>query len=222
MTVTFKNNRHALWLLFWPAQTIWYMLLESHAREMPRFFTVHCFLDDWIPFVPFFVVFYLLWYAYLAWGMIYFTFWDKEGFYKLIAFVYTEIFLTLLFSTIFPNGHSMRPDLSQATDVFSRAVQFLYSADPHCVTVMPSMHVMNAVGVSVAVSHSRRLSGKKWLTVSCWIYTVIVSLSTVLIKQHSVLDVFAAAVVCLLLYFLIYRTKFPVRKKNKGSENAAQ
>ena len=215
MTAKLKENRHVLWLLFWPAQIIWYAILEANAREMPRFFTVHSFLDDLIPFVPIFIIFYLLWYVYIAAGMLYFAFIEKEGFHRLIAFLYTEIFLTLLFCTIFPNGHNMRPDLSGATDIFSRIVKLIYDADPHCVTIMPSMHVMNAVAITVAVTESQRLSRKKWVLWSCWIYTILVTLSTVFVKQHSILDVLVATVVCVILYFLVYRTNFPVHSKNK-------
>lgn len=215
MTAKIKENLHVLWLLFWPAQIIWYAILEANAREMPRFFMVHSFLDDYIPFVPFFVIFYLLWYLYIAAGMLYFTFIEKESFYRLIAFMYTEIFLCLLFCTFFPNGHNMRPDLSGATDLFSRTVKLIYDADPHCVTIMPSMHVMNATAVTVAVTKSKRLSERKWIVWACWVFNILVALSTVLIKQHSVLDVLAAAVVCVLLYLLVYRTNFPVLKKNK-------
>lgn len=215
MRTKIKDNLHVLWLLFWPAQIIWYAILEENAREMPRFFTVHSFLDDFIPFVPSFVIFYLLWYVYIAGGMLYFTFIEKEGFYRLIAFMYTEIFLCLLFCTIFPNGHNMRPDLSGATDIFSRIVKLIYDADPHCVTIMPSMHVMNATAVTLAVTKSKCLSKRKWLVRGCWLFNILVAMSTVLIKQHSFLDVLAAAVVCLILYVLVYRTNFPVLSKNK-------
>ncbi len=215
MMTKIKENLHVLWLLFWPAQIIWYAILEANAREMPRFFTVHSFLDDFIPFVPFFVIFYLIWYVYIAAGMLYFTFIEKEGFYRLIAFLYTEVFLCLLFCTIFPNGHNMRPDLSQATDIFSRVVQIIYDADPHCVTIMPSMHVMNATAITVAVTKSRVLSQRKWVVWSCWVFNILVAMSTVFTKQHSILDVLVAGIVCTFLYLLVYRRNFPVYHKNK-------
>lgn len=215
MMTKIKENLHVLWLLFWPAQIIWYAILEANAREMPRFFTVHSFFDDFIPFVPFFVIFYLIWYVYIAAGMLYFTFIEKEGFYRLIAFLYTEVFLCLLFCTIFPNGHNMRPDLSQATDIFSRVVQMIYDADPHCVTIMPSMHVMNATAITVAVTKSRVLSQRKWVVWSCWVFNILVAMSTVFTKQHSILDVLVAGIVCTFLYLLVYRRNFPVYHKNK-------
>ncbi len=222
MKIRVKENLHAVWLLFWPLQIIWYAILESNAREMPRFFTVHSFIDDWIPFIPWFVIFYLLWYVYIAVGMLYFTFVEKEGFRRLIVFLYTEIFLCLLFCTMFPNGHDMRPVLAGRTDLFSNLVKLIYDADPHCVTVMPSMHVMNAVAITAAVTKSKRLSHKKGLVWGCWIFTFLVALSTVFIKQHSILDVAVAAVVCVLMYLLAYRTEFPFFDKNKRIERVTQ
>ena len=90
----------------------------------------------------------------------------------------------------------------------------MYKIDYACVNIMPSMHVMSSVGVSIAISESPNLRKIKWLNISGWILTILISLSTVFIKQHSILDVFVALIVCIPLYFIVYKTElFSFSKK---------
>lgn len=210
-----KEKQYLLWLLFWPFQIIWYVILNNNAREMPRYFTVHCFIDDFIPFIPAFVIFYFLWYAYIAFGVGYFAFFEKESFKHLAVFLYTEITIALIFCTIFPNGHDFRPIITGEEGFFHYLVNIIYTMDSGCVNIMPSMHVMNAVGVTIAVCKSPRLGKLKWIKSVCWLFTLGVALSTVFIKQHSILDVIVAIAVCVPVYFLAYKTKFPFFKQNK-------
>ncbi len=215
MKTNIREKLYLLWLLFWPAQIIWYAILNNNAREMPRFFTVHCFIDDYIPFVPFFVIFYYLWYAYMVLGVCYFAFFEKESYKRMAIFLYTEITLCLLFCTFFPNGHNFRPDVTGNESVFHYLVNIIYKADSNCVNIMPSMHVMNAVGITIAAGKSPSLVRFRWVKPTCWIFTVLVALSTVFIKQHSILDVIVAILVCIPVYFLAYKTEFPFFKQNK-------
>ncbi|MBE7055987.1 MAG: phosphoesterase [Ruminococcaceae bacterium] len=211
-----KERTYLLWLLIWPIEFVWYGVLNSFAREMPRYFTVHCFVDDLIPFVPFFVIFYILWYLYNAGTILFFAFCEKESFKKLLLFLYIEMFLCLIFGTIFPNGHDFRPIISGDEGIFYYLVNVIYKMDSGCVTVMPSMHVMNSIGITFAIGNSDALSKYKWLSPVCWLFTILVALSTVFIKQHSIIDVFVAVVVCIPLYIFVYKIKFPIFKKNKA------
>lgn len=215
MKTKIKEKLYLLWLLFWPFQIIWYALLNNNAREMPRFFTVHCFIDDFIPFIPVFVIFYYLWYAYMVAGVAYFAFFEKESYRRLAVFLYTEIMLCLMFCTIFPNGHDFRPAITGQEGFFQYLVSIIYNTDSNCVNIMPSMHVMNAVGITIAAGRSPSLSKFRWLKPVCWIFTVLVALSTVFIKQHSILDVIVAAVICVPVYLMAYKTDFPFFNRNK-------
>ena len=210
-----KQNKHLFLLLFWPFQTVWYALLQEHAREMPRYFSVYCKLDSYIPFIPIFVIPYLLWYAYLAVTMGYFAFFDKQGFYRLCLFMFTGITLCLTFCTVFPNGHDFRPTEFETDNIFVELVKWIYRCDPSCVTILPSMHVFNSVASHIAITKSARLSRHRWLVRGSLIYVVLVCLSTVFIKQHSVIDVAAALVLIISLYFFAYKTKFPFFSQNK-------
>lgn len=210
-----KRNMHLLLLLFWPFQIVWYALLQEYAREMPRYFSVHCALDSEIPFVPVFIIPYLLWYAYIAVTMGYFAFRDKQGFYRLCLFMFTGITLCLTFCTVFPNGHDFRPTEFASNNIFVSLVKWVYRCDPSCVTIFPSMHVLNGIATHIAIAKSERLSRHRWLVWGSFLFFVSVCLSTVFVKQHSVLDVAAALLLAIPLYFLGYKTKFPFFSQNK-------
>mgnify|MGYP002906243452 CR=1 FL=1 len=49
---------------------------------------------------------------------------------------------------------------------------------------------------------------------------LVISMSTVFVKQHSILDVFVAIPVCVILYFIIYHRAF-VKKFGKAANRDA-
>ena len=49
---------------------------------------------------------------------------------------------------------------------------------------------------------------------------LVISMSTVFVKQHSILDVFVAIPVCVILYFIIYHCAF-VKKFGKAANRDA-
>ena len=49
---------------------------------------------------------------------------------------------------------------------------------------------------------------------------LVISMSTVFVKQHSILDVFVAIPVCVILYFIIYHRAF-VKKFGKAANRNA-
>lgn len=212
MKKNLKEYKHLFLLLFFPFQIVWYQILEKTSRERAWFISVHAGLDDLIPFVPSFVVFYIIWYFFIGFAVIYTGLKDKNEFIRLMIFLGAEVTITLLFCTILPNGHDLRPALENPQNIFEYAVKFIYDADPHCVNVLPSMHVMNSVGASVALGRCRNLKDKGWVKIVCWSLTVLIVFSTVLIKQHSIIDVLAAPVVAVPSLLLAYKCKLKNEK----------
>ena len=66
------------------------------------------------------------------------------------------------------------------------------------------MHVMNAIGTTIGLCRSKKIKNNTWIKSILWIYTVLVTLSTVFVKQHSILDVFVALGVALIVYLIVY------------------
>lgn len=95
-----KKYRHAWVLLYGFIYFPWFTYLERHNAS--EYFFIHSPLDDYIPFVEYFIVPYLLWFAFIAAAILYFLFTDKEGFYKLTAFLFTGMTIFLIICSHFP------------------------------------------------------------------------------------------------------------------------
>ena len=103
----------------------------------------------------------------------------------------------------------MRPDLATLgrENIFTKALEGLYAGDTST-NVCPSIHTLNSVGACLAVFHSKALKNKKWIRYGSLILTVSICLSTVFLKQHSIIDVYCALALSVVLYFISYRPKF--------------
>jgi membrane-associated phospholipid phosphatase len=187
--------------------------LHSELTLTPRYITQIPF-DEQIPFIPVFVVPYLLWFAYVPFGLIYIGIHSKKEFYKLFLFLFGGMIVSNAIFTVFPNAQYLRPVI-RSNDPFSMLVKFIYASDTPT-DVFPSMHVINSIAVNAALQHSRAFSAKKRRKAASHILTILICLSTVFIKQHAVLDVGAGILVSGFFYFPLYL--LPVRRiKNRRS-----
>ena len=138
---------------------------------------IHCALDDMIPFCEYFAVFYVFWYLLVFGSLIYGLLYDIEGLTRLSKFIL------------------MRDNF------LSRLMAFIYSFDTST-GVFPSLHVAYSMGIlSVALKKQDLGIGWKW---ALGVVVVLICLATAFVKQHSVLDIFAALPVSLLAELLVY------------------
>ena len=104
----FKEKYPYYWVsLYFVFYMIWFAWVESRAN-LP-YHVIHFPLDDYIPFCEYFVIPYILWFGYIAVVYLWLFFHDKSAFFKYIAVIYTGMTLFLIISTIYPNGHLLRP-----------------------------------------------------------------------------------------------------------------
>lgn len=197
----FQRYKHAWVLLYGLIYMPWFMWLEKTVTK--EFYVIHSPLDNYIPFIEYFIVPYLLWFAYIAVVMGYFFFKDTAGFYRLSLFLFSGMTIFLIISTVFPNGLILRPDTFARDNIFVDLVKNLYLTDTPT-NVLPSIHVFNSVGACVAVCHSRTLRSNKWVLYGSLILSTLIILSTMFLKQHSIIDVVAAFALSSLMYVLVY------------------
>lgn len=202
-----KKYRHAWVLLYGLLYMPWFCYLEHHVTH--HYYQIHSPLDDYIPFVEFFIIPYLLWFLFIAVTTAYFFFTDRKGFYRLCAFMFSGMTVFLVVCTVFPNGLDLRPTSFPRENVFTDLVKWLYATDTPT-NVLPSIHVFNSLAASFAIAHSRALKKKKWVQPAAYLLTLLIILSTMFLKQHSVTDVFAAMVMAGVLYYFVY---VPAEKK---------
>ena len=105
---------------------------------------------------------------------------------------------------IFPNGQFARPSVP-GKDVFSQLVLLIYSHDATN-NVCPSIHVANAIGVHLALTnYSCFKENHKIANFVSLVLMILISASTVFVKQHSILDVLAGALLSIIVYLGIYQ-----------------
>lgn len=202
MKAFLKQNKHLLILLYFPIYLLWFNYVESKVTT--HFHVVHTALDDLIPFCEYFVIPYFLWFGYVAWGVTYFALKNRQEFCRLCVFLITGMTLFLIISTVFPNGHYLRPVYFTHHNFCTMLCEFLYSVDT-ATNLFPSIHVYNSLAIHLAVCESREFQNSRTIKMVSFVMMFSIILATMFIKQHSTFDVFTACLLALVMYRFIYR-----------------
>lgn len=201
--ITQPQYRHLLLLLGWVGYFILYALTE---RLIPAecCTPVHCFLDDLIPFCEVFIVPYVFWYVLVAGSLLIFALYDVDSFKKLSTYIIITQVIAMTAYILFPTRQDLRPTVYPRQNIFTDAVRLLHLLDTNT-NVCPSLHVGYSLGIaSVWLKKKSAPTGIKVFVV---ITVVLVCFSVAFVKQHSVLDFFAAIPMCLLAEFLVFHRK---------------
>ena len=207
-----KANKKVLpYFLFLPGYLLAFFLLEAFISGDGSYWSSYIFLDDYIPFLEGFVIFYCLWYPFMIIPGLYLFFKDIPEFKKYIWYLICAFAICFAVYILIPNGQDLRPAVFERNNIFTGIVGLIYSADTNT-NVFPSMHVAGALGAAAAFFRTDGL--KKYRAVSV-ITAVLICASTVFIKQHSLLDVFGGIVVWLISYIAVYRISERAGKPNR-------
>lgn len=211
-----SKYKHGVILSYFFIYITWFTYVERTITT--KFYPIHSRLDDLIPFNEVFVIPYFLWFLYIFITVAYFLLTSKNEFYKCCANLFIGMTVCLLIYTIWPNGHYLRVDLNSLgrSNLFITMLSNLYSIDT-ATNVFPSIHVFNSVAAFIAINKSKRLRKMKWLQGFTFLLTVLICMSTVFLKQHSILDVFGGLALNIIMYVLIY-----VPSWVKGNQKANQ
>lgn len=185
----------------------WFSWLEKTVTS--GYSLVYSPLDSYIPFIEFFIIPYLLWFVYMAVTCFYFFFTSKEEFYKFTKMCIIGMTIFLIICTIFPNGLRLRPAIFPRDNIFVDLVRFVYKTDTPT-NVLPSLHVYNSVACHIAIMHNEKLSQNKIISNGSMLLSISIVLSTMFLKQHSVLDVISALIMIYFVYSAVYA---PARQK---------
>lgn len=198
----YERYKHAIPLMIYAVIYLsWFSYLEKTVKRPENL--IHMSLDDKIPFCEIFVIPYFLWFAYVSITVIYLFFKDKQDYYRECTFLFTGMTVFLLVSTLWPNGHHLRPYVMPRDNVFTALVARLYSIDTPT-NLWPSIHVYNSLGAHFAVIKNPKLCKNKVICTGSLILCVSIILSTVFIKQHSVFDVLTAFIMAAVMYLIVY------------------
>ncbi len=186
--------RHLKFLIGWIGYFILYFLTENLIPH-DKCYPVHSPLDDIIPFCEFFIIPYVGWYLLIVGSLLYFMLYNPDNFKALMKFIIVTQVVAMAVYIIFPNRQDLRPTEFARDNIFTDAVKLLYSLDTST-NVCPSLHVAYSIGIASAWLKEKSASPLcKTLIV---LFCILVCVSVVFVKQHSVIDIFAAIPVCVL------------------------
>ncbi len=199
----FQRYKHGIPLLAYMVFYLsWFAWLERANTK--NFQEIHMPIDDYIPFCEVFVIPYFLWFAYVSVVVLFLFFRNKQDYYKACAFLFTGMTIFLVVSTLWPNGHYLRPAVMPRDNIFTDMVAALWRTDTPT-NLWPSIHVFNSMGAHFAVMHNKELADKRYIRIGSFLLAVSIILSTVFIKQHSMFDVITGLVMGGVLYVCVYR-----------------
>ena len=216
----FVRYKHGIPLLaYLIVYLVWFSWLEKANTK--KYWLIHLTADDYIPFCEIFVIPYLLWFVYVAAVVVYLLIKDKQEYYKSCVFLCTGMTLFLIISTLWPNGHNLRPAVMPRDNVFTSMIAMLWKTDTPT-NLWPSIHVYNSMGAHFAITHSRELMQSRWgkgIRIASGILAVAIILFTMLIKQHSVFDVMTGLALGTIMYAVVYRREWLLAGKTESNKN---
>ena len=215
--LTSERYIHILMALYWGVYGCVFGILEAH---FPRWFDItyvpiSCRLDDLIPFCEWFIIPYYYWFLFLIGFGTFWFFFEVGAFREWMWAIMLSYSATVVIYIAFPNMQELRPVVFDRDNFLVDAVKGLYDFDTNT-NVCPSIHCLGSYATAFAGLHSRKLCGI-WWKLSFVLSAVLISASTVFLKQHSILDVFAAIGVAVVCYVVQYHV-FPRYMTARGRE----
>lgn len=198
---------HLKLLLYWPLFGLLFLFVERFY-PVEKYYEVYCPLDSRIPFCEFFLIPYLFWFLYLVGMHLYTLLYDIGAFQKMMHFIMITYSVTIVIYLLFPTCQELRPVEFARDNLFTRFLEGFYQFDTNT-NVCPSLHVTGSLAVMFTAFHCKGLQTAGW---KCFfgVTAFLICISTVFLKQHSVIDIIAALPICIVAYFICFR-------KRKGS-----
>ena len=193
--------RHVLLLLHWPVFGLLFFCLELF-RPAADCYSVRCALDKWIPFCEWFLIPYLAWFLFLPGMLGYLFFRDTRAFSNMMKFIIFTYGVTMVIYLLFPTRQDLRPAVFPRDNSLTRFMAAFYAFDTNT-NVCPSIHVLGsmAAGFGALDAGTIRSKGAKagWMGLA-----LLISVSVVFVKQHSVIDLGAGLALSALGWVLVY------------------
>lgn len=194
-----RPGREALMLLYFPVYLLLFYVVEHAVTQ--GYWVSWCPLDDWIPFVRQFVYIYVLWYPLMVGMTLWLLVRDTRAFVRYGWTVIIGLTASIALFFLFPSGQELRPAQVPGDDLAAMLVRAIYAVDTNT-NVFPSMHVVGTLAAVRAAWDTRSISGRARWAIA--VLGVLINLSTVLIKQHSALDILGGAVLFAIVALPVY------------------
>ena len=191
---------HLKLLLGWVVYFLFYFLTENFI-PVENCHVIHSALDDRIPFNEFFFIPYCFWYLLIVISLGYFALYDVENFRNLQTFIIITQVVAMTVYILYPSVQNLRPTGFARDNFFTWLANIIYTFDTPT-GVCRSLHVAYSLGIGSCWLKEKSAS-KLWKGFVVF-SVILISLSTAVVKQHSVIDIAAALPVGLLAEILVF------------------
>ena len=187
------------WLIYFAL----YFLTEN-LIPLEKCHVVHCWLDDVVPFCEGFIIPYVFWYALIVFSLGYFVLYDVDNFKNLSKYIIITQLTAMAIYIIYPNRQDLRPAEFARDNFLTRIVGMIYALDTSS-NVCPSLHVAYSLGIA-STWLKVKYAAKGWTAWKVFVVIAVffICISVAFVKQHSVVDIFAALPVCLLAEAIVF------------------
>lgn len=209
-----KKYRPLLWILVIPLLNICYGLLNHEGVRTNNLMTE---LDAQIPFIPAFIIPYILWYPFIIVMLVVIFLKRKNTYYRTLLTLCLGLIVSYIiyyfYQTTVP-----RPQVNDNGIIYS-LVRFIYMTDQpfNC---FPSIHVLISYLVWKGSSDCGNFSFKSRSLITLMMGAIVVS--TLFVKQHYVLDIAGAIFIVEVLYYIIGKLlPFIIQAEHKASVSSS-
>lgn len=209
------DNKWLLLLLYFPVYLVAFFMIDKIEAD---YHVIVCALDEAVRFNEFFVIPYALWFFWFPGVLLLFAAValrpyfkrDPSGkeisdgvharadFIKTCIVMFTSMTISLIIYVVWPNAVDLREPIER-DNIFAKTVEMIRAADtPY--GVCPSIHVATITAEALSIKDSAvSLLGRKE-KIAAYMITLLIAYSTMAIKQHSIIDVIAGALLAAVLY----------------------
>lgn len=197
------THKYAWLVLYFPIYVLTFFIIEKYTPTS-GYWVTDLPLDDYIPFVPGFAVFYVIWYPLFVMVGIPTLIRDGAAFKRWMYYLMVVLTGTLIFDVLVPNGQHLRPENVQVDGLGTWIMSIIWAADTPT-NVFPSMHVLGCIGNIICCFDSKVF--KPWHRAVITVLCVLCMASTVLVKQHAFIDTVGALAVAILVALVVWRKR---------------
>ena len=177
--------RNLAYAAFWPFFGLCFYALEWLVPGRVYHVMYHP-VDDLIPFCELFLIPYLFWFVFMVFSYVYTFFADGAAFRRMMGFTILTYGGGLLMFVLYPTCQNLRPEVFQRDNVLTQLMAWFYTTDTST-NVCPSLHVCGSLAAAFGLLDTRRFSTAGWKRAILAV-ALTICVSTVFVKQHSILD----------------------------------
>jgi membrane-associated phospholipid phosphatase len=189
-------------LLMFMQNIIYYGTQLINRNFIPYDFTIHG-IDDAVPVVTFFIVFYILSYPWWIISPFVIAHTGKERFYDWILALAICFMVSALIYIFIPTTN-IRPEIVNG-NIFDRLTNFIYLNDAP-INLFPSFHCLISWFCYLGVRKQKNIA--RWYRTGSLVFAILICLSTQFVKQHYLVDLIGGVVLAETVFYIVKKYHF--------------